>query len=249
MLGLLGSASVMASNVYSINAVGYINVTLPPGYSIVTCPLICSPDNTVPTLFPDSNSTYDGSTVLAFNNGAGFGVNETANFGSWSTGGPPSVTINPGQAVFFYNSADPRGGASGNLYATFVGTVPVTGGPAVPQLPSGLSVSIVPGYNLIGSVVPFSGDLNTGTIPNNFGPAGAGSGDSILFYDTDVNPSLPPTYQVGYGGVGDTMTYNFGSWSGGNGPGGDPLTTSVTQGWFYYNANSTYTWTETFSIN
>jgi hypothetical protein len=43
VLGMLGSASLVAqNNVYSINAVGYINVTMPPGYSIVTCPLIAA---------------------------------------------------------------------------------------------------------------------------------------------------------------------------------------------------------------
>ena len=40
LLGTLGSVSLMAqsTNVYSLNAVGYINVTVQPGFNIVSCP-------------------------------------------------------------------------------------------------------------------------------------------------------------------------------------------------------------------
>ena len=56
LLGALGTAGALAQNVYSLNAVGYINVTLAPGYNIVTCPLIVSPTNTVANLFPNGPS-------------------------------------------------------------------------------------------------------------------------------------------------------------------------------------------------
>jgi hypothetical protein len=122
LLGALGSVSVHAQNVYSLNAVGYINVSFAPGtYTILTCPLIASPDNTLNTLFPNTNGQYKKAQVFQFAGGTftvtEFGVSTNANPTGWATGGA-DVTLNPGQAVWFYN---PTAAA---MTATFVGTVP-----------------------------------------------------------------------------------------------------------------------------
>jgi len=247
LLGLLGSASVMAQNVYSINAVGYINVTIPPGYSILTVPLICSPDNTLNTILNNTGSVYSGLSVNQFQNGTGFVANDLATgFSSWENGG--TMALYPGSAFFLFNAAAPNALNTGSMAATFYGTVPQTGG-VYAQLPAGLANSLVAGYNLVGSIVPFAGDLNTGSIPNNFGGgAGPGGSDSVLQYSPAYDASNPPTHQLGYGAPGALATFTFGSWSGGSGPNGDPVTSSVTEGFWYYNANSTYSWTENFSI-
>jgi hypothetical protein len=65
ILSALGAASVVAqNNVYSLNAVGYINVSCPPGYSILTCPLIVGVDNSVsPGITNDLNVLFPGSNV------------------------------------------------------------------------------------------------------------------------------------------------------------------------------------------
>src|SRR5947207_10303632 len=37
-LAAAGAASAMAQNVYSVNAVGYANVSVPSGFSMIACP-------------------------------------------------------------------------------------------------------------------------------------------------------------------------------------------------------------------
>jgi hypothetical protein len=244
VLGALGATSLVAqTNVYSLNAVGYINVSLPPGYSIVTCPLICSPDNTLNTLFPNGNGVntppsgipYAGATALQFAGGK-FTAADIANgvyaYGGWANGGA-DVTLNPGQAIFFQNPNNT------SMAATFVGTVPT----------GSLTNTIIPGYNLIGSMVPVSGDIantNTavGAIANlNVTP---GYGDSVLFYNPATQQFANPATE---GGI-----YSPG-WSGGAGAAGGPLSTNVAQGFFYYNASAfgagpvNENWVENFTIN
>jgi hypothetical protein len=231
VLGALGTASLVAqTNVYSLNAVGYINVTMPPGFSIITCPLICgtdptatgsqNPTNTLNVVLNNASGQYSGASVYPFINGHGYSpIVETGNpFGSGWTGGGADVNILPGQAVFFYN---PNGHGGANMTATFVGTVPQ----------GVLTNTLVAGYNLVGSIVPTSGDLVSNPIT---AFSVAQSGDYVYFYD-----SAHQTFAA------SVPTYEFGAWS------SDPTTTNVAEGFFYYNANAagTENWVETFSIN
>jgi hypothetical protein len=244
VLGALGTTSMFAqTNVYSLNAVGYINVSMPAGYSIVTCPLQCSPDNTLNTLFPNGNGIntppsgipYAGATALQFAGGK-FTAADIANgvyaYGGWANGGA-DVTLNPGQAIFFQNPN------SAPMTATFVGQVPT----------GSLTNVLIPGYNLVGSMVPISGDISNtnlpvGTIGNlNVTP---GYGDYLLFYNTATQRFSNPVTE---GGI-----YSPG-WSGGAGANGGPVTTNVAEGFFYYNASAfgagavNEKWVENFSIN
>jgi hypothetical protein len=304
VLSALGTASLVAqTNVYSLNAVGYINVTMPPGFSIVTCPLIVGTDTEYASTYggtPVTNdlnvvlnndapsSPYAHATVYSFNNGHSFGNSDTgqpANLGGgWGggtlTSGPSGATpsasqsdigqgvqLLPGQAVFFHNPNALSGGAS--MSATFVGTVPQ----------GSLTNVIVPGYNLIGSIVPVSGDLVLNSISGGFlgntvnsagpgagyqagGNLGPANGDTILFFD----PVASGSSQLGYSGPGDTIGWAFGSWSGGSGGGsGNPDSSAVSQGFFYHNVGAdkapaqtingfsapagTEVWVENFSVN
>jgi len=151
LLGALGSVSVMAqTNVYSLNAVGYINVTCEPGFNIISCPLICSPDNTLNTVLANTNGQYKKMQVWAFNptNTPQY-FEEIGSASGWNNGG--NTTINPGQAVWFNNVA------ATNVVITFVGTVP-TGPIATPLFANS--------FNLVGSAVPASGDMITNSIMN-----------------------------------------------------------------------------------
>jgi hypothetical protein len=304
VLSALGTASLVAqTNVYSLNAVGYINVTMPPGFSIITCPLIVGTDTEYASTYggtPVTNdlnvvlnndapaTPYADATVFAFNNGHSFGNGDTGQpagvGGGWLggslTSGPsgatPSasqsdigqgVTLLPGQAVFFHNPNALIGGA--NMTATFVGTVPQ----------GSLTNIIVPGYNLIASIVPASGDLVANSITGGFfgstvnsGGPGAGyqaggnlapaNGDTVLLFD----PVVSGGHQLGYGGPGSDAFWSFGSWSGGSGGGsGNPDTAAVSQGFLYLCAGldkapaqtingftapaGTEVWVENFSVN
>ena len=284
LLSALGSASVMAANVYSVNAVGYINVTMPPGYSIITCPLIVGTDTEYasvyngPAVTNDLNvvlnndasigSPYKGANVLSFKNGHGFGNGDlglgVAAGGGW-TGGelyPPGpsfgagssasqsdigqgVQLLPGQAVFFYNP-NPLTGPVTNMTATFVGTVPT----------GSLTNIIVPGYNLIASMVPVSGDLVLNSISGGFfnntvnsagpgagyqvnGNKGPANGDLALYFD----PVVSGGHQLSYAGTGCASKWLFGSWSGGayynptttQGDPGSVVGGGTSQGFFYLN--------------
>jgi hypothetical protein len=148
LLGALGSVSVMAqTNVYSLNAVGYINETIYPGFNIVSCPLLASPDNTLNTLLNNTNGTYRHWQVWTFNPLLSNPYSEDVGVVSqWGGGG--TETINPGQAIWLYNPS--------NVISTvtFVGTVP-----------SSNSTTFYPdSFNLVSSAIPASGDIITNSL-------------------------------------------------------------------------------------
>jgi hypothetical protein len=215
LLGALGSVSVMAqTNVYSLNVVGYINAQIPPGFSILTCPLVATPDNTLNTLLPNTNNAYGGpnggspyhTQVYAFS-GGGYNVIENAvstnlNASGWSSGG--LTTINPGQAVFIYNPL------TTNETATFVGTV--VSGPVTNVLS--------PGFNLIGSIVPATGDLVTNPIMNF---TNAAKQDQVYAYDPTNQVFDIYSYTPGLGGWTSSSVLS------------DPIVSNVYTGFFYYN--------------
>lgn len=151
LLGTLGSVSLMAqsTNVYSLNAVGYINVTVQPGYNIVSCPLIASPDNTINTLLPQGTSQYKKWQFWGFSPATGYVEELGQPNGTWSKGG--TSTLNPGQAGWLFNP----GANPSNI--TFVGTVPS----------GSLTNALAPSsFNLVSSVLPTSGDLLTNPLIN-----------------------------------------------------------------------------------
>jgi len=150
LLGTLGSVSVMAqsTNVYSLNAVGYINVTVQPGFNIVSCPLIASPDNTINTLLTNGNGQYKKWQFWTFSPSAGY-IEDSGIGTGWGAGG--AETLNPGQAAWLFNPSNTP------VTITFVGTVP-----------SGTnSITLVSNsFNLVSSILPTSGDIVTNSLMN-----------------------------------------------------------------------------------
>ena len=242
LLGALGSVSVMAqTNVYSLNTVGYINITVQQGYNIITCPLVTSPDNTLGSVLPNTTSNFDqcvltlyspsaGPTTITAKNPALPGTGGTG----WSPAGSSSnVVLAPGVGFWIYN------GQSSNLTITLVGTV--TNGLATNMLQSG--------YNLVSSMLPMSGDIYTNPLCGNDGVHGFTNvnttGDEIYVFN--------PVGQVGYtGGVYSTIATNL---SENNGSPvecqtwklGDPIVQYVGEGFFYYDSGATINWVENYS--
>lgn len=244
VLGMIGTASVVAqTNVYSLNAVGYINVSIPPGFSMLSCPLICTPDNTIATVLNNTTGTFqpngNNAIVYAFTGGTYSASDIAGEYsggnGGWAGGG--TITLNPGQAIFFDNT-DP----STTIKCTFVGTVPQNGS-------YNMTNNLAPGYSLVSSIVPVSGDLVTNSVTgaffgslNNADPYPVG-GDFIYTYDPVAGFQQAVFEPLAVGG-----------WTGGPGTGGpgggDPVTTNVAQGFFYYNqSGGLEQWVENFSIN
>lgn len=257
LLGMLGTAAAVAqTNVYSINAVGYINVTLFPGYNIVTCPLICSPDNTIGNLMNNSNGAFQLNSgpagqrhafVYQYGNGQGYiSSDETGNFGGngWENSG--TITINPGQAVYFYNPG--ALGSGSNMIATFVGQVPQANNNTNV---GGMTNALVTGFNLVGSMIPISGDLisNNITSMSNGSAFIPGKHDVIDIYDPTYDSSI--SAQGGYVTGGSYAYTPALQWDDG-GAGPDPTLAYVYEGfWYFVNAANTTnsTWVENFTIN
>jgi hypothetical protein len=229
LLGMIGAASAIAqTNVYSVNAVGYINVTFPAHtYTILTCPLVCSPDNTLNTVLNNTNAQYKKAAIYAFAGGTyttiETGVGTGVNASGWSSGGA-DVSLNPGTACFFYNST------AAAMSATFVGTVPQNGA-------YNMTNTLIPGWNLVGSIVPAAGDLSTNPISaltNIF------KKDFVYTYDQTNGYSSKDVVTAPGIGTG----YNN-QWSA-----GDPVIEQVGFGFFYWNNSAVNNaWVENFSIN
>jgi hypothetical protein len=132
-----GVASSMAqSNVYSLNVVGYVNVALPTGFSIVNTPLD-SGNNVDTNLFP---SPANGTILYSFTASGGFSPDVYAN--GWSV---PGFSLQPGHAYFYFNpTANP-------VTNTFVGTV----------LQGTNTNALATGFSLVGSIPPISGTVDT----------------------------------------------------------------------------------------
>jgi hypothetical protein len=148
-----GAATSMAQ-VYSLNVVGYINVSLTNGFQLVSCPLQASPDNTLNTLFGNPPSLPAGSAVYKFSGASGsYSAIEivSSRTGAWSLGG--TNTLNPGEGAFLKYNAPAGGPYSTNV--TFVGQVEQASG-GVP-----LSNPLYNGYQILGSQVPVTGGIQS----------------------------------------------------------------------------------------
>jgi hypothetical protein len=136
-LGVAGSLGAVAQ-VYSVNAVGYINKTVAAGKLALIVNQLNTGGNTVAEVIP---SPSDGTTIYKYVAGTGFSVNSyTAGLG-WDT---PTATLKPGEGAFV------RGGAT-DVTITFVGEVPI----------GSLTTALNQGLNLTGSQVPQEGKLQT----------------------------------------------------------------------------------------
>jgi len=230
LLGAIGTVSAMAqTNVYSQNAVGYINVTIYSGYNLISCPLLTSPDQTLNTLFPNGTGTggpYNGDTIYFFSAANGYSSTQGKVVGTggtgWSAGASTNI-ISPGEGIWFFNA-----GATTNV--TFVGTVPT--GP--------MTNAVQTGYNLISSVVPMSGDLYSNSIS---AFTNVNLGDTLYVFDPTQQ-----TYTFSYQTVNPTIAHNGGSpWKAS--AGGDPVIPNVGEAFFYFTAGSTINWVENYSVS
>lgn len=127
-----------SAQVYSVNAVGYINVTVPAkSYALVANQLNVG-GNTVAEALP---TAPDGTVIFKYAQGSGFSANGVE-FGEW---GVPTQKIAPGEGFFLQNN-----GAAAATF-TFVGEVPQ----------GTLQTALAKGLNLISSQVPQAGKLVT----------------------------------------------------------------------------------------
>ncbi|MHB1306575.1 MAG: hypothetical protein ACYDC1_18160 [Limisphaerales bacterium] len=133
--GAFGTASAMAQ-VYSVNAVGYINVTAPKGFTMFANQLDAGAgNNTVGKLIA---SVPDGTIIYKF--GTSYELN-TYEFGEW---GNPNMTLAPGEGAWILNPGDAA------ITMTFVGEV----------MQGQLSTEIPQGFAIRSSKVPQSATMD-----------------------------------------------------------------------------------------
>jgi len=225
-LTAIGSAAVMAqTNVYSLNAVGYINVTLYPGFNLVADQLQ-SGTNTIGSLINDATGQYDKMVVFKWT-GSGFqsdtASSPTSTYAdNWLNNGV--ITMNPGEAAWIKN---PNGT---NMTLTFVGTVP-----------QGTLTTTIAGpsaFSMISSQVPQAGDLAT-----NLGFTNFNQGDTIYVFNDATSKYQVFNYNTNTGNSGYLQNFTGGT--------GDPVLT-VGQGFWYKtgaSAPASTAWTVNFSVN
>jgi len=197
-----GAASSMAQ-VYSVNAVGYINLSIPKGFSIIANQLNASPNNQISTVLGNPSKAV---VAYTFRNATGdYTINGyDPDFQSWDD---PTQVIAPGTGVFINNPT------VGNVAITLVGEVPQ----------GALSTPVPHGFSLVASQVPQAGLIQTdlGYTPSSTGDTvyrfNNATGTYLIYnYDPDFASWDPePPMNVGEGcfvfrsGTASTWTRNF----------------------------------------
>jgi len=172
------AAGVVSSQaqVYSQNIVGYVNSTLPSGYSIQSAPFDVANGNNITNLIsnPAASPTYDGSYLYVWggHSFAVYTIDSTQPTGvadptdSYATNAP---TLNPGISWFFDNES---GSQQTN---TFVGTVHIGSG----SYP-GTSTNVISSTTLnafLAPVIPVGGGISSVDGFTNVLTAGPGTGN------------------------------------------------------------------------
>jgi hypothetical protein len=135
LVALGGAVSAQAQAVYSINTVGYVNLDIPAGFSMISNPLDAG-DNTIGNVL---SSVPDGTVVYKFNAGSGSYSISTAFGGTFFPDG--SITLAPGEGVFI--------NAPSAFSVTFSGEV----------MQGELSNPLPAGFSIVSSQVPQEGSL------------------------------------------------------------------------------------------
>jgi len=261
LLGTIGSVSVMAqTNVYSLNAVGYVNVTCAPGFTMISCPLITTPDNTVGSILNNSNGSLSGCEVFFYYPSVGTLVGDTAqpigngsrgtttNADGWALGG--TNVAQPGVGFWFQNIT------STNIVVTFVGQVPTSAN-------YNMTNTLVSGFNLVSTILPIAGDIitnaftttNSGVVITNSGLGNLTNyniGDQVFVYN-NVLGSTSNGFTT-YASSSNSRLNGHGYSEAPGGPGdwnsfGDPYTQFVGAGFWYQNTGATVNWVENYSVS
>lgn len=136
-IGVAGSLGAFGQ-VYSVNAVGYINVTVPASSFALIANQLNNGGNKVTEVLP---GVTEGTVVFKYTPGTGFTPNGFE-FGEWAN---PNQVLGPGEGFFIRNNGTTE------LKLTLVGEVPQ----------GNLSTPLVNGLNLVSSQVPQAGKLVT----------------------------------------------------------------------------------------
>jgi hypothetical protein len=181
-LGVAGAASAMAQ-VYSVNAVGYINLTAAPGFIMMANQLDNGSGNLVKDLMP---APAEGTTLYKFMSDSGAYDINSFEFGEWSK---PDMVLGLGEGAFLRNPT------SASFTITLVGEVPQ----------GTLTTEVPAGFAIVSSQVPQAGQIDTVLgYP-------AVEGDTVYLWASVAQTYIIATYEFGEWsvppvvGVGDSF--------------------------------------------
>ncbi len=218
-------ASSMAQNVYSLNVVGYVNVTLPSHqFTAVANPLDASMGGTIATgnamtniFSATAGNIANGSTIATFNSALN-NYNAAISYVGLSKKWGSTFLMPPGVAALYFNA-----GASDTV-VTFTGQVP-QGAYNVGTLNSHQ-------FSLVGSPIPIGGNITNSTSVVGLVPA---NGDSVATFNGAVNNWNAAASYVGLSKKWGTTASS---------------TIGVGQGFLYFNASATANnWVSNFTVN
>jgi hypothetical protein len=224
----------MAANTYSVNVVGYINVTVQPGFNVIANQLDVDGVDTIGTVLNASTpASQDSAEILKFINSNGSftgdfyaaSLGDGLGFVGWYdgvTGAPSTNTVAPGVGFFYFNPA------STNVTLTLTGTV----------LQGNNSVPLPAGFSLISTLAPQAITLDT-TATNNFPAVDSdeylpwvnGNFGSADFYAQFLSDGLG--FIGWYDGVTGTQVFP---------------TPAVGSGFFLFNNGASTSWTRNFTV-
>ena len=145
---------------FDISGVGYLNISLQPGFNLISVPLKTS-DSDIAGMFATQNTLPVGLTVYVMEEGEFFGTTYVASSGQFEPANISMETIPPGRAFFVYNPLQTQ------LTLTFVG-----------EIPQGrLTNSLPAGFSAVAPIVPRSGTLTAHGFPTE-------AGDCVYVWDS-----------------------------------------------------------------
>jgi len=225
----VGALSLQAqSNVYSLNVVGYVNVTLRPGYNLITAQLgTASPTGAINVGLTNITGLADGSILFGWNAGA----QDFAQPANWVGTPPDGPSWYNADYTALSTDTTPRG-TSFFIKNESVGNATLT---MVGEVPQGANSRTVPALNsFLGDFVPVSQEIITNGFP-------IADGSTVQTYDSVAGdysqplngvatpPDGPNWYNADY-----TAVLKFAP--------------AVAQGFLYFTPAGSATWNRSFTV-
>jgi len=222
------ASSLAQSNVYSLNVVGYVNLTLKPGYNLITPQLKDSSGSTaINTILTNCPTLADGSTFFGWDSALQT-FTTAANFVATPPDGPAwynadftalvTDTAPRGKSYFIFNA----GGANANL--TLVG-----------EVPQGSNSGTVPNnYGFLGDYAPVSQEILTNGFP-------VADGSTVQTWDNTLQ-----TYSVALNGIATPP--DGPAWYNADFTAQVPFAPQVGQGFLYFTTTGSASWTRNFTV-
>jgi len=235
-MAAVGAASIATmvaqTNVYSVNAVGYVNIKIEAGKGALIANPLNNGGNTLNEILP---TCADGSSVFIWDTTAQ-GWNGT--FSVFTVTNETDPVNMPGYGQGVWDNDFPLPPGTGFLFNSGAFTYDITN-TFVGEVPTGsLTNTLVPGLNLISSIVPIGGTV--ATVTTNLLSL---DGDAVQSWDRNANGYS--TTNVIFTGFG-VAREEGGTW----GAEGDTVQLDVGESFLYMNTGTEpeYLWIREFTI-